>query len=100
MDLNCRKSNLEFLLKETYLNEEKSYLYFNVENILELQKNQIWNLMIENTILIWKKSDLEFKRKENMFCDVKHWIWNLMQRELYLNVGKIRSEILCKGKHI
>ena len=56
--------------------------------------------MIENTILIWKKSDLEFKRKENMFCDVKHWIWNLMQRELYLNVGKIRSEILCKGKHI
>ena len=36
MDLNCIKSNLVFLLKETYLNEEKSYLYFNVENLFEL----------------------------------------------------------------
>ena len=60
--------------------------------------------MIENTILIWKKkkSDLKFKRKENMFCDVKYKILDLEfnAKKIYLNVGKIRSEILCKGKHI
>ena len=49
-----------------------------------------------------KKSDLKFKRKENMFCDVKYKIldFEFNAKKIYLNVGKIRSEILCKGKHI